>query len=382
LAKPFNVAAVATAYFAGSHADVLLSRWMDHRPTDAQWGWNGPRTKLISLHCEQFGERDIAKKTAAEHDLPMFDTVRDALTLGGRELAADGVILIGEHGDYPENEIGQQLYPRKELFDQIVQVFRDTGRSVPVFCDKHYSWNFDWAKEMVQTARDMGFLLFGGSSIPLCRRKPAWPDIRGKRIDEIMAVYYGPWERYGFHSLDYIQQMIEQRAGGESGIRSITAYKGDEVWKQLDAGRWSSEMIDAALSAASEVQPGSMRDNCKKQPPAAHVVEHRDGLRVTHLNLTGHMKEFAAAFRFPGEKTIHLDAPIIGYKDSHHAHFATMARILEDAFLTNTAPFPGERTLLTTGATAGFLRALAQPGIPLATPELAIAYKPGPCAVV
>jgi hypothetical protein len=197
-----------------------------------------------------------------------------------------------------------------------------------------------------------------------------------------MAVYYGPWERYGFHSLEYIQAMIEQRAGGESGIRSVTAYKGDAVWKELDAGRWPAKWIEAALGVAAEVQPGSMRDNCKKQPPAAHVVEHMDGLKVTHLNLTGHMKEFASAFKLAGQEEILLDAPVIGYKDVHHAHFATLGRLVEDAFLTNVPPFPVERTLLTTGATAAFMKSLAQPGKPLATPELAIAYPAGRCASV
>jgi hypothetical protein len=382
MAKEFKIAAVATAYFSGSHADVLLSRWLDKRKTDPAWGWNGPRSKLISLHMEQFGKRDISKKTCAKHQVPMFDTVAGALTLGGNKLAADAVILIGEHGDYPENELGQQLYPRKELFDKIVDVFKATGRSVPVFCDKHYCWNFDWAKEMVQTAKEMGFLFFGGSSIPHCRRKPRRLDLKGKKIEEVMAVYYGPWERYGFHTLDYIEEMIEQRAGGESGIRSITAYKGKDVWKRLDKGQWSKEMIDAALSVAAEVEPGDMRENCKRQPLAAHVVEHADGLRVTHLNLQGHMKEFAAAIKLPGKKKLLLDAPVMGYKDTHHAHFATLARIVEDAFLTNKAPFPPERTLLTTGATAGFMRALAQPGVTLETPELVIPYKPRVCNIV
>ena len=65
----------------------------------------------------------------------------DALTLGTGKLAVDGVLLIGEHGNYPRNDSGQILYPRYELMEQIVSVFRKTGRSVPVFNDKHLSYS-------------------------------------------------------------------------------------------------------------------------------------------------------------------------------------------------------------------------------------------------
>ena len=67
------------------------------------------------------------------------------------------MVLVGEHGRYPRNEKGQTKYPRYEFFQQIVKVFRASGRSVPVFNDKHLSWNWEWAKEMYDTSRSMGF---------------------------------------------------------------------------------------------------------------------------------------------------------------------------------------------------------------------------------
>ena len=36
----------------------------------------------------------------------------------------DGVVLVGEHGQYPRNEKGQTKYPRYEFFQEIVKVFR------------------------------------------------------------------------------------------------------------------------------------------------------------------------------------------------------------------------------------------------------------------
>src|SRR5205807_1025416 len=67
-------------------------------------------------------------------------TIADALTMGGDKLAVDGVVLVGEHGNYPRNEKGQTKYPRYEFFEQITGVFRSSGKAVPVFSDKHLSW--------------------------------------------------------------------------------------------------------------------------------------------------------------------------------------------------------------------------------------------------
>ena len=73
-----------------------------------------------------------------------------ALTDGGRTLSVDGILLIGEHGTYPRNEKGQTLYPRYEFFAQIIDVFRKSGRSVPIFNDKHLSWSWDHAARWSQ----------------------------------------------------------------------------------------------------------------------------------------------------------------------------------------------------------------------------------------
>jgi hypothetical protein len=69
----------------------------------------------------------------------LYPTIHDTLTLGGDKLAVDAVVFTGEHGDYPENELGQKMYPRYELFNQILDVYEKSGRVVPTFSDKHLS---------------------------------------------------------------------------------------------------------------------------------------------------------------------------------------------------------------------------------------------------
>src|SRR5205823_9608603 len=105
------------------------------------------------------------------HQIELVKTVAEALG-GSDRLDVDAVALIIVHGDYPVNDFGQILYPRYELFRQIVDVFQKSGKSIPVFCDKHLSYDHQKAAEMVATAKKMGFGLMAGSSLPVTWRVP------------------------------------------------------------------------------------------------------------------------------------------------------------------------------------------------------------------
>src|SRR5262245_40847564 len=60
---------------------------------------------------------DLTDEITRRFKVPLFKTINDALTLGGKELAVDGVLSIGEHGAYPINKQGVREYPRKRFFD-------------------------------------------------------------------------------------------------------------------------------------------------------------------------------------------------------------------------------------------------------------------------
>lgn len=113
-------------------------------------GFHSLRVDLVSMYIDQcpegesvedslWGTGDIGTQLAEEHGVPIYSSINLALCCGGSELAVDGVIMIGEHGDYPWNEKGQHLFPRKYFMEQILGVFASSGRSVPVFNDKHLS---------------------------------------------------------------------------------------------------------------------------------------------------------------------------------------------------------------------------------------------------
>ena len=380
--SPFRIAVVGTIYFANSHCDVIATRWLEPREDDTAWGWPKPRSSIVSMSLEQIGDNDVGCEIFARNGVEIYDSVAGALGCGSDGLNVDGILLIGEHGDYPDNELGQKLYPRKELFDRIVRVFRESGRSVPGFCDKHLSWSTDLAREMQQTADEMGFMLFSSSSIPLCRRVPP-VDLAGRdRVEEAVTLFYGPDECYGYHSFEFAQAIVERRAGGETGVEAITVHRGDDVWREVDAERISPELTDAALAAIVRASPGcvkegDVRENSKGDGEvSAFCIEHRDGMRMTHINLSGHLSTWSLAMRIAGRDAPVVTVPVVDDATHFHAHFGTMSRIVEDAMIDNRPPFAPGRSLMTAGLTDFMMRARAQPGTRLATPALEFSYDP------
>ena len=159
---PRRIAAIITEYRPNSHADVIVGKYLEGYNQDDKPP--KPESRVVSMYTAQVPKTDMSRERARKYGVPIFDTISQALTVGGEKLAVDGVLLIGEHGDYPSNEKGQKLYPRFELFLEITDEFRRSGRSVPVFNDKHLSYS--WRK-----ARRKGAAPPSAAN----RASPTWP---------------------------------------------------------------------------------------------------------------------------------------------------------------------------------------------------------------
>lgn len=333
-----------------------------------------PQLQLVRMYNDQYPADDLSRIDAPAHGVELSQTVAEALG-GARGLDVDGVLLIAEHGDYPLNDYGQILYPRYELFEQIVDVFKKSGRSVPVFVDKHLSYDHQLAHKMVKTAREMGFPLMAGSSLPVTWRVPVLEPPLGTRFKEGLGVFgyeRGPVEIYLFHILEVLQCLLERRAGGETGVKSVQALEGADVWKAGDAGVWSWDLLQAALSRCPTSNVGPLREMVRN--PLAVVVEYRDGTRGTVLNLVEATSDLAFAGRVDG-----VQEPLATYFHLPGApgakFFNPLTYHIEQFLHTKKSPYPVERTLLTSTILDLGLRSLKAQGQPQESPLLNVQYQ-------
>ncbi len=380
-----KLAVVTTAYHYLSHAYHVCGRFLYGYLHNGRYHW--PDFAIAGMHVEQEAkENDLSRGLARQHGFTLYPDPAGALTLGGDTLAVDGVLLIGEHGDYPYNDKAQKLYPRYELFQKIVEVFRKSGRTVPVFCDKHLSYDRARAREMAATARKMGFPLACGSSLPITWRRPELELPLGVKIEQALVVSRGELEIYGIHALESLQCMVERRTRGEQGVKAVRCLQGDAVWKAGDEGLWSWDLLEHALGRCPSLNVGDVRDNCRHftpppgrptfpKGPVAFLVEYRDGLRAVVLLLNGHVDDTAFAAKLVDEKrpvsTLFFLPPPPG------AAFLQALAIKIEEFLTTGKPAaPVERTLLTGGILDVALESRVRGQRRLETPDLEVSYEP------
>ncbi len=379
--KPLAV--ITTVYRPLSHAYHIAGRFLNGYVRDGQL--HVPRHFVHSLYIDQKPENDLSREISREFDVRVARTVADALLDDQGKLAVDGVLLIGEHGNYPRNDKGQILYPRYEMMEQIVEVFAKTGRSVPVFNDKHLSYSWDKAKRMVGWSREYKFPFMAGSSLPVTWRRPELELPLGTVLEDAIVAAYGPLEVYGFHALETLQVMLERRKNAETGIQAVTCLTGKDVWKAADDGKWSWDLLEAALARSESVNPGDIRRNVglmsvqgiPQAPPTAFLVEYRDGFKATVLLLNGHIQDFCFAARIKGETKpasclFHLPPP------PGARYFDCLVANIEKLLENGKSPYPVERTLLTSGALEALMDSHYRRGARVDTPHLDVRYSAPP----
>jgi len=383
-----KIAALITEYRKFAHGQHIVDRFLEG------YGWDGthhhPAMDLVSLYVDQRPKGDLTPDRAARFpSMKVYPTIAEALTLGGSKLAVDGVMLVGEHGRYPRNEKGQTKYPRYEFFQQIVKVFESSGRAVPVFNDKHLSWNWEWAREMYDTARRLKFPFMAGSSLPVTWRTPSLEMPLGARIKEAMCVCYGGVDSYDFHGLETTQCMVERRKGGESGVEWVEAYRGENFWRAHKEGVWPADLVEAALCRSHTLTPAregfnnilpavdDMRRIVKN--PVAYRYRHADGLMGTMLLMSGLLRDFNFSARLEGSADLFSTQMYLPMPDGRTTlanFFSPLVNNAEKMFLTGKPTYPVERTLLTTGLTAAGVESLFRGEKRYETPHLAIRYQP------
>jgi hypothetical protein len=307
--------------------------------------------------------------------------------LGSGSLAVDGVVLACDD-EYDDATITPSSHDsRFKCFEQVVDVFRKSGRSVPVFCAGRLATGWDQAKQVQQWSKEMHFPLMAGASAPVTFRHPdldyplphdfddatlgdrAHHDLAlGVDFDDALVICPSGLPEV-FCSLEILQAFLERRRTGETGIRSVECFLNEGVWKAAQQGRWSTELMHVALKRAERLESGRPED---AEHPAVCLIEHNDGTRSAILSLGAMVSEYLAAFRLKGRKEI--DSTLCYTPAGSANDFSMLAEGFSRMVITGRSPYPIERNLLTTGTFLQWLGISHQNGGRIETQMLQIAY--------
>jgi hypothetical protein len=196
------------------------------------------------------------------------------------------------------------------------------------------------------------------------------------------CICYGGVDSYDFHGLETAQCMSERRKGGEAGIKSMQALRGDAVWKRLDENEETRRLFLAALSRSetrrapegSTFAPPTI-DLAKTlaRDPVGYFFTHNDGFRTAMFLMNGLVTDFTyAGLRKDNGKIQNciMYLPMPGATATTANFFNPLCHHIERTILNERAPYPIERTLLTSGMTLFGVESLHRGQIELPTPEL------------
>jgi hypothetical protein len=373
--KP-RIAVLATFWGATrSHAD-----WLVNKLIDGYW-WQGAyvpsRVEVASLYLHQHDTSLLGRKVAAAKGIPVYRNATEALTLGGKELAVDGVVIVGEHGDYPTDLKGHWLLPRWWLYNHVIRVFEQSKRSVPVFNDKHFSYNWDESRWIFDKSRELGFALSGGSLLPVYYRKPEVELENDTPIKHSIVVGGAGDEGGIFHCFELLQAIVERRKGGETGVKSIQSIRGPEAWNWVENNSWASKLLDSVAGKFS-LKQGHFQESGKTN---ICIIEYNDGTKATVIGGNGVGWTYAGEIEGQPEPTIISLLNFPGPFDQYHASNAQPHWIVE-MMLTKKEPFNAERLLLTSGITNHYMESnwegskYSAVGRRIETPFLNMTYRP------
>lgn len=349
-----KVSVIITEYWDISHADVIITKMIEG------FRINGiPYTsslEIVSMYVDQFPENDISRGIAAKHGIPMYETIEETLLCGGKQMDIEGIIIIGEHGEYPQNEYDQVLYPRRQFFEKCLQLMLKHDHIVPVFSDKGYAIvkeDIEWMYDQI-TEHNIPFM--SSSSIPFAFQKPCPPPIpSGASLHKMFGFSFGPdVDRYAYHTMEMLQSVAERRAYGETGVASVIAYEGEEAIKQLFGPRWQAHYrtLGGYINVTDiESFPQTL------DRPIFIEVNYADGLQAGILHADKEINRFVSSFQITEQSQLYYTEYDCQWQKPY-THAAIFVLEIERFIHTGRALFPIERSLITAGVTDAVMKSL------------------------
>ena len=422
--KPLRLAILGSVYTHQSALQTIADRFLVGYPHEGDW--HMPNVQVVSLYIDQrirkmepepsaydlamsgansnrqhsssatglaqaapetaTNRTDLSEARAKQFGFRLCDNIQQALRVGGDRLAVDAILTILEDDDYPRNDKGQILLPAFDFFQQCVQVFESEGRAVPYFNHKSLSFSFQQAQMMVRTAERLKFPLLAGSSLPVTWRLPDIDIPLGAHVQEVVMIGVGSLDGADFDALEALQAMLERRKVGETGVKAVQMLEGNDVWVAASAGRWSKDLLSSALSRSDtplglSVLDGRPQDLTAEgilpqlvKDPAAYCIEYIDGTRATLLMLNGAIRDFNISVRVADHGMI--STQFFTTPNPNQTYSACLAAKIEQMYETKTAPYPVERTLLTSGVLEACLTSRHRMNQRIETPHLSVSYYP------
>lgn len=379
-----RIAVIATIYRHLSHAQHFIDRFLVGYPWEGSW--RRPDMKVVSLYVDQRPVGDQSVDRAREFGFTVYPTITEALCCGGSELDVDAVLIIGEHGEYPRNELQQKLYPRYEFFKECVDVFEASGRSVPVYNDKHLSYSFEKAKEMVDDARRLNFPLLAGSSLPVTWRLPDLELPLDCEVEAALTIGVGGSDIMDYHVMEAMQAFVERRKGGETGVKAVRLLDGAAAWEAEAEGKWDRRLLEAALSRGDRLLGRTEEDGRTQdllagdelqrivEKPSLYCIEYADGFETSMLLLPDGIKDTCFAAKLRGEDGVR-SCQIFTTPVPNVTYSASLVSRIEEMILTGRSPIPAERTLIVCGMLEACLTSRHQGNVRLETPHLDVTYR-------
>lgn len=373
-----RLAVLASRWTPGSPARQVADRFLIGYPREGRW--RRPSMKVVSLYVDQAPEADQSRERAAEFDFRTYPSVAETLRCGRDRLAVDGVLILAGQREDSSTES-----PSPDLLEPVVRVFEEDRRAVPVYWDEPLG--LAQARKMVEASRQLKFPVLAGSSLPMTWRLPPLELPTGCRVEQALIVGIGTRRSDRYRALETLQAMVERRRGGETGVRSVQSVAGQAVWSAGSSGRWSRELLEAAVARSDSLQGETLKDgrprdlvNSGELPrlvehPEACLVDYSDGLRAAVLMLNGAVGDFTFAARLRDVSGVPSTQFLLP-PEPNRAGSACLAARIEDLIQSGRSPVRPERAWIASGILDRWMESREKGGVTLETPELTLEYRP------
>ena len=373
-----RLAILASRWTPGSPARQIGDRFLIGYPREGRW--HRPPMDVVSLYVDRTPEADQSRERAAEFGFRVYPSVAETLRCGTGRLAVDGVLVLAGQG---EDSSAESSGP--DLVEPMVEVFEEDLRAVPVYWDQPLG--LAQARKMVEASRQLKFPVLAGSSLPMTWRLPPLELPIGCRVEQALMVGIGSRRSDRYRALETLQAMVERRRGGETGVRSVQSVAGQAVWRAGSSGRWSRELLEAAVARSDSLQGRTLKDgrprdlvNSGELPrlvehPEACLVDYSDGVRAAVLMLNGAVGDFTFAARLRDVSGVPSTQFLLP-PEPNRAGSACLAARIEDMIQSGRSPIPPERAWIASGILDRWMESREKGGLALETPELTLEYRP------